>query len=204
MAIEWDIGRREFLAIATTMGVALAPDHAMAEAQAGQVTALSGEAVAQLNEARRALAMKAPVFVGDRVATGIGARANLLLGEATQLLLGERARLTIDRFIMAAGGTVTLGSGALVLDKTPGAGGALRVRSPYGLIAVRGTRFFAGPSNGVFGVFVVRGSVAVSAAGRRVLLGTGEGTDIARPGAAPSLARIWSDERVRAALAQVA
>jgi hypothetical protein len=28
-------------------------------------------------------------------------------------------------------------------------------------VAVRGTRFFAGPSNGVFGVFVVRREVMV-------------------------------------------
>src|SRR5215813_4528508 len=42
----------------------------------------------------------------------------------------------------------------------------VRIRSPFALIAVRGTRFFTGPSNGRFGVFVERGSVAVTSAGR--------------------------------------
>ena len=44
------------------------------------------------------------------------------------------------------------------------------VQSPYALIAVRGTRFFAGPSNDVFGVFVATGRVSVQAAGQSVLL----------------------------------
>ena len=40
---------------------------------------------------------------------------------------------------------------------------ALAASGPrFGLIAVRGTRFFAGPSNNVFGVFVESGSVVVS------------------------------------------
>jgi hypothetical protein len=54
----------------------------------------------------------------------------------------------------------------------------LRVRSPYGLMAVRGTTFFAGPSNDVFGVFVARGVVAVTGGGRTVVLRLGLGTNI--------------------------
>lgn len=177
---------------------------ALADTTAGLVTAVSGDAIAQLNDARRTLSADGPVFVGDRLATGDGARANLRLGRATDLRLGEKARLTIDRFIMEAGGTITLGSGALLLDRTPGSGtGQIRVRSAYGLIAVRGTRFFAGPSNGVFGVFVVRGKVDVRAAGQTVSLVAGEGTDIAKRGAAPTPAKIWGEARIRAALAQV-
>jgi hypothetical protein len=55
----------------------------------------------------------------------------------------------------------------------------------------------------VFGVFVERGSVAVSAAGRRVVLRAGEGTDIPRPGAPPTPPKRWGEPRIRAALASV-
>jgi ferric-dicitrate binding protein FerR (iron transport regulator) len=68
---------------------------------------------------------------------------------------------------------------------------------------VRGTRFFAGPSADVFGVFVERGNVAVSAAGREVLLQSGQGTNIPRPGDTPTPPAIWGAARVRAALESV-
>lgn len=213
------IDRRRLLGAASSWGVAGLPvialpsialpaaalaQVAVAQARAGLVTDVSGDAVAELDDARRLLSTDGPVFVGDRVATGDGARAGFRLGRATDLRLGEKARITIDRFIVDAGGTITLGAGALLVDKAPGSeAGRIRVRSSYGLIAVRGTRFFAGPSNGVFGVFVVRGEVAVRAAGREVVLAAGEGTDIARRGAPPTPARVWGEARIRAALAQV-
>ena len=209
------IDRRRLLGAASLLGVAglpamglptaaLAQTAAGGPAPAGLVTDVSGEAVAELRDARRALSADGPVFVGDRVETGDGARAGFRLGRATDLRLGEKARITIDRFIVDAGGTITLGAGALLVDKAPGSeAGRIRVRSSYGLIAVRGTRFFAGPSDGVFGVFVVRGEVSVRAAGREVVLVAGQGTDIARRGAPPTPARAWGEARIRAALAQV-
>ena len=39
--------------------------------------------------------------------------------------------------------------------------GPLSVATPFGLIAARGTKFFAGPSQGTFGVFVEHGLVTV-------------------------------------------
>jgi len=189
------IDRRRLLQATSLLGIAGLPAAALAQA-AGP---------AQRNEARRRLSADGPVFVGDRVETGDGARAGFRLGRATELRLGENARITIDRFIVDAGGTITLGAGALLVDKPPGSEtGRIRVRSSYGLIAVRGTRFFAGPSNGVFGVFVVRGEVAVRAGGREVVLTSGEGTDIASRGAPPTPARAWGEARIRDALALIA
>ncbi|HEY5796464.1 MAG TPA: FecR family protein [Bosea sp. (in: a-proteobacteria)] len=206
----WTIDRRRLLGAASLFGVAGLPAAGQAQAPAvgpapaGLVTDLRGDAIAELRDARRRLQADGPVFVGDRVETGDGARAGFRLGRATELRLGEKARITIDRFIVDAGGTITLGAGALLVDKAPGSeAGRIRVRSSYGLIAVRGTRFFAGPSNGVFSVFVIRGQVAVRASGREVVLAAGEGTDIARRGAGPTSARIWGEARIRAALAQV-
>ena len=79
----------------------------------------------------------------------------------------------------------------------------VNIRSPFGLISVRGTRVFAGPSRGVFGVFVQHGSVTVTAGGKTVTLEDGFGTDIARRGAAPTPPARWGEERVRLALASV-
>ena len=204
------LDRRALLRAASLVGVACLPVAAWGQASAeaaaaGLVTDLRGDAMAQLREARRKLSPDGPVFVGDRVETGEDARAGFRLGRATDLRLGENTRITLDRYIVDAGGTITLGAGALLVDKAPGSEtGRIRVRSAYGLIAVRGTRFFAGPSNGVFGVFVERGEVAVRAAGREVVLSAGEGTDIARRGAAPTPARRWGEARIAAALAQIA
>jgi ferric-dicitrate binding protein FerR (iron transport regulator) len=79
----------------------------------------------------------------------------------------------------------------------------VQIRSTFGLIAVRGTRFFAGPSNDVFGVFVEQGRVTVSAAGKSVTVRAGQGTNIARPGAAPTAPAPWKEPRIQAALASV-
>lgn len=79
----------------------------------------------------------------------------------------------------------------------------LRLRSPFGAIALRGTRVFAGPSNGVFGVFVDRGVVDFTAGGATVRLMPGEGSDVRRQGDKPTPPRRWPPERVDAAMISV-
>lgn len=134
----WRPGRREVLAMAALVPAWASPVVARAEPRAGLVLTVNGEAMAELGRERRALAADGPVFIGDRVATGDATRAALRLGQATELRLGERARITIDRFLTEAGGTITLGAGALLVDKTPGSDPrSLRIRSSYG---VRGAR----------------------------------------------------------------
>jgi ferric-dicitrate binding protein FerR (iron transport regulator) len=183
----------------------LMPERAFAqEATAGSVVNVRGEARANRAGAARVLQPQGAIFIGDRIATEAGARASLRLGQTTDLVLGERARVTIDQFLMNAGGTITLGGGAILVDRNAGpADAGIQVRSGYGLIATRGTRFFAGPSNGVFGVFVASGRLAVSGGGESVTLSAGEGTDIARPGGKPTPPRAWGQARIDAALAMV-
>lgn len=175
---------------------------ARAAERVGTVEDVKGQAFAERESASRALDPQAPVFLNDTVITGLGSRLGMRLGAHTMVRLGEQARLKIDRFIVDAGGEITLGSGPLLFDGPAGRAG-IQVRSPFALIAVRGTRFFAGPSNDRFGVFVERGSVAVAAAGQRVTLRAGEGTDIVSPGAPPTPPKRWGAERIRAALASV-
>jgi ferric-dicitrate binding protein FerR (iron transport regulator) len=172
--------------------------------QAGSVGEIKGEAFAEARRERRVLGLAAPLFIDDVVATGADSRLTLHLGRDTTLRLGQNARLTIDRLIVDAGGEITLQAGPILFNRPEGGlAPPTRIKSAYGLIAVRGTRFFAGPSADVFGVFVERGNVAVSAAGREVLLQSGQGTNIPRPGDTPTPPAIWGAARVRAALESV-
>jgi hypothetical protein len=168
------------------------------------VDALRGEAFALAASRRRTLTQQADVFVGDMVATGANSFLALRLGAATLVRLGADAQLRIDRFLVDAGGVLDLARGAMVFDRDEAAPKTdVSVRSPYGLIAVRGTRFFAGPSNGVFGVFVERGEVTVVGVRTAVRVRAGFGTDIAMPGSEPTDPHPWGAARIQRAFADV-
>ncbi|MBK1662204.1 FecR family protein, partial [Paracraurococcus ruber] len=172
----------------------------------GRVEDMRGEATAEAGGTRRALAPAMPVFDGDLVATGEEARVRLRLAEAIEVLLGGGVRLRIDRFLARRGGTLVLERGAALVDRAARGGAPppdLTVRGPFGLIAVRGTRFFAGPSNGAFGVFVERGAVLLVGGDQGVEVLPGFGADVAQPGAAPTAPVRWGQARIAAALASV-
>jgi ferric-dicitrate binding protein FerR (iron transport regulator) len=196
--------RRRFILTAiplTAVGNGVA--HADA-ATAGRVEEVKGQVTAELASRRRVLVPRADVFNGDDVATGDASRAAMLLGRDTTLRLGANAQIRIDRFIINQGGVLTLEGGPLLLDKVPGnPAAALKVRGSFGLITVRGTRIFVGPSQGVIGIFVVHGLIDVAAGGKEFVLQTGEGTNIAGPGAVPTPPSVWGEARIRAALASV-
>jgi hypothetical protein len=79
------------------------------------------------------------------------------------------------------------------------------VTTPAATIGIRGTEFWGGPiDNQVLGVFLIEGAVRVSnAAGARILNRPGQGTNIARAGAAPGPVTIWPQDKVNRALATV-
>ena len=182
----------------------LAAPRAQAVEPAGAVETSRGECYALTATARRSLASASTVFVGDAVGTGAQSALGLRLGAATQVKLGADASLRIDRFLINAGGVLVLEHGALLYDHDgTDDSDQMTVRSPFGLMAVRGTRFFAGPSNGVFGVFVARGAVMVVGAQTAVTVTSGFGTNIARPGAEPTDPATWSAQRIASALASV-
>jgi hypothetical protein len=178
--------------------------HGSAAEPAGEVETSRGECYAQAAAERRALAPAAAVFVGDTVGTGVQSALAMNLGAATKVKLGAEALLRIDRFLPKAGGVLVLEHGGMLYDHDTGAGpNDLTVRGPFGLIAVRGTRFFAGPSNGVFGVFVERGTVTVVGVYTAVVLTSGQGTNIERPGAEPTAPVVWGAARIAGAMASV-
>ena len=191
-------------ALAGAIGTSFLARFADAAESAGTVDALRGTATAQAGAGIRPLAQDASIFVGDLVATTAQSAIALRLGPATLVRLGAEARLRIDRFLINAGTVLELAKGAMLFDHDPGADrAAAAIRSPFGLIAVRGTRFFAGPSNGVFGVFVYRGEVLLVGRNTAVPVEAEFGSDIAAPGEEPTLPHRWAEARIKAAEASV-
>jgi len=170
----------------------------------GVVSEAHGEVAAELNNHRRELVNRSPIFLGDTLNTGVSSRLHALLARKTSLRLGAETRVRIDQFIVNFGGELSLDNGALLLDAPSGKfTKGLLLQSPFALIAVRGTRFFAGDIDGTFGVFVVRGSVDVTAANVTVHLSRGEGTDIAHPGDPPGPVKKWGKPKIEKAMARV-
>lgn len=171
---------------------------------AGHVADLRGEAVARTDDEARALASNGDVFVGDHVRTGPASRLLLRLGKRTGMRLGAETEIKLLRYLIDAGGEIDLTAGAIEFDRSGDpSSDELTIRSAYGLIAVRGTNFFAGPSRGKFAVFVENGSVTVTASGQTVTLDQSEGTDIVTVGAAPTAPKVWGQGRIDEAWASV-
>src|SRR5262249_11218676 len=129
--------RRAFVGFGTgaLAGLAWAPVAHGAE-RAGQIEDLRGEGYAEAGSARRTLAPAAPVFIADRVGTGPASRLAIHLGQRTKVRLGAETRLTIDRYLVDAGGDLTLDSGAILFDRQAGAPPAPPPRrSPFRPIA---------------------------------------------------------------------
>lgn len=198
------IDRRRFSTLlAATLGL---PWPALAKEQArtvGDVQTAVGGVYAQINETRR-LQSGADILLGDMVWTEPDARAALMLEGGSEIFLGAKARLKIDRYVAASGGRLVLGDGAMVFDRDDDKPKtALEVRSVFGRIGVRGTRFFAGPSKGVFAVFCERGEVRVTAAGEVRTLRPGDGVDIPAARGRPSNVQKWGQPRIEAAFRSV-
>lgn len=192
------ISRRMILGSGLLVGL---PFALHAGTDAGRVERAEGRAWADPD---RTLAADAPVYIGDHVATGQESRLAMLLAGTTRILMGPETDLVIDRFTAEAGGELVLGSGAMLFDRPEDAPRTpVEVQSVFGVIAVRGTRFFAGPSKDVFGIFVERGTVRVTGGGVTVDVGAGLGTNIAAPGAPPTEPAPWGQTRIDAALALV-
>jgi hypothetical protein len=203
---QQDVGmlsRRAFLSLPALLPLFVSTDALAAAPPAGAVEEVRGTATAELDQDRRMLTSRAEVYVGEKISTAERSRIELRLGLDTKVRLGDMARIKIDRF-QDSGGEITLEEGPLLLDKpSRSAPQSVQLKSPFGIVTVRGSKIFAGPNQGEFGILVIDGNVTVEAAGRSIRLQAGEGTNIKSPGAAPSPARRWAAARVKAALASV-
>lgn len=206
----WRLSRRGLLLGLAASGVSPRRLHAAEGIAAsppggiGMVEDVRGEARAARDGRMVQLAPGMPILVGELLATGNDARLVLTLGAATRLRLGERTKLRVDAFEADRTCEFALGGGAVLYDHAGrSAKSDIEFNTLYGRLKVRGTRFFAGPVDGGFGVFVLQGAVSVFAGGVTVNLEPGDGTVIPEPGAAPAGGRGWSEGRIRGALALV-
>jgi hypothetical protein len=134
------------------------------------------------------LAIGGAVLDKDYVLTSSNSFADLALSE-TRILLGPQTEL---------------GLGRMVFDRPEGLPKTdVAVRTAFGMIGVRGTKFFCGPSRAAFAVFVEHGVVSVQGGGVTRTVAAGQGVDISRPGAAPSEPTRWGQARIRQAYASV-
>tara|TARA_R110000751_G_scaffold131275_1_gene233435 strand:- start:20818 stop:21483 length:666 start_codon:yes stop_codon:yes gene_type:complete len=198
--------RRDVLALLAGAATVLLPVAGLASpAEAiGTVTTLRGSATALRKADLLDLSIGADLMLKDLFKTAESSSTTLLFGDHTSIRLGDRTELMIDSFLLNTQGSFDLMQGAMVFErpedapKTP-----VTVKTVFGQLGVRGTRFFAGPSAGVFGVFVERGLLEVSAAGVERRLQAGEGIDIPESGSAPGQVTRWAPDRIRQAFASV-
>ncbi|MDR6292588.1 MULTISPECIES: FecR family protein [Inquilinus] len=175
----------------------------------GSVDRLEPAAGAQYQGQDRLLDPASPVFRDDLLWTGPQSRLQVRLDDGTELTLGPAARLVVDRF--AYGGD-SGGGAQLALRRLQGAflfvgggiesvpGRRLSIETGVATLGVRGTRFFAGPIDGAFGVFVFAGAVDVTTDGGTVSLGPGDGTMVTTRKAPPDVVKRWPAAKIQRAL----
>ncbi|WP_426240828.1 FecR family protein [Pararhizobium sp. DWP1-1-3] len=198
------IGRRAFIAGCALVAGGLAAIPTQASTVIGKASDVRGKVNLKRAEKQEGLATGGQIMDNDFVATGSDSFADLALVGDTRILLGSKTELLLDSFIAGQGGTMELGMGQMVFDRPEGLPKIdLALRTTFGMIGVRGTKFFAGPNRGVFAVFVEHGQVAVDAGGVRRLVNAGEGIEIAKPGDAPNKTVKWKEARIVEAYASV-
>ena len=197
--------------IAGALLFVFAGDRVAAQEAIGTVSRIQGEASGTRGGATRALGLNASVILNESVSTGAAARLEVTFKDNTRVTLGENAKLTLDRYAFNPAGRRTIrfkviGAFRFVSGKLSKlARSDVSVTTPVAAIGVRGTEFWAGPiDDQALGVFLVEGAVRVSnAAGAQILNRPGQGTNIARPGAAPGPVTFWPQDKVNRATATV-
>ncbi|MCB1446852.1 MAG: FecR domain-containing protein [Rhizobiaceae bacterium] len=202
--------RREALGLAGTLALATALP-AWASNEIGQVIDVKGDVMKTQNDIETAVKTGAPLVNNDLVATGKKSFASMLLGSETKIIMGENTEVLLDSFLAEQGGTIELVSGDMVFDRPEGTPKIdLTIRTTFGQIGVRGTKFFTGKSRGSFAVFVEHGLVEVKSGETLRKVGPGEGVDIATDAKTRSLfggdmseTRKWGKGRIEEAYKSV-
>jgi len=198
--------------VAVTLLSSFAGHQVAAQEAIGTVSRIQGEASGARGGATRALGLNASVFLNETVSTGAAARLELTFKDNTRLTLGENAKLMLYRYVFnpAAGrGTIRFRVvGALRFlsgQVSKLARSDVSVTTPVAAVGIRGTEFWSGPiDDQTLGVFLIEGAVRVSnAAGAQILNRPGQGTNVARAGAAPGPVTFWPQDKVNRALATV-
>ncbi|UCM20120.1 FecR family protein [Ensifer adhaerens] len=170
----------------------------------GEATEIRGDVRLRQAKKDKPLAVGGQLFENDRVHTNAESFATLNLGTDTRVLLGAETELLVDSFIAGQGGTLELGTGRMVFDRPEGLPKVdVAVRTAFGMIGVRGTKFFCGPSRAAFAVFVEHGSVSVARGGVTKIVAAGQGVEFHHRGDVPSEPANWGEARIKEAYASV-
>ncbi len=185
---------------------------AMAEI-AGTVSRVKAEASATTEGRTRPLARLSVINTNDTIRTGPGARLEITLRDGTKLTLGANGALTVDTFIFRPDAS----SRRILVDVAAGAfrfisgklanlsSDSMIVRTQAATIGIRGTDFWGGIIDSLYGVFLFEGAVEVSTrAGQALLDRPGTGVSMADADAAPGPVVVWPRAKVLRAAATVA
>lgn len=171
--------RRQTLGLAGALAISPAfPSFASNEI--GKVLDAKGNVMRTQNDVEAAVRSGTPLANNDLMATGAKSFASMTLGSDTKIIMGENTEVLLDSFLAEQGGVLELVSGDMVFDRPEGAPKIdLTIRTTFGQIGVRGTKFFTGTSRGNLAVFVEHGLVEVKSGQTLRKVGAGEGVDIA-------------------------
>ena len=190
-----------------------APYAHAAGSEVGTVTRIQNSA----NVARQGkfleLQAGAKIKENDEVQSGPDARVEITFKDGTKLTIGENSLIAIDKFLFDPDSDV----GAILLRALQGpfhfiTGSIgklekkqIEVQSRFGVIGVRGTDFWAGPSQNVYGVLLLKGLITVfNSAGGRILSAPGQGVNLTSANEPPGEVTVWGAARAQAALDAVA
>jgi hypothetical protein len=208
--INRGLTRRETLGLAGAM--ALAPAFsAFAEDEIGKVLDTKGDVLKSQNDIETKIKSGSSLINNDLITTGKRSFASMTLGSDTKIIMGEETEVLLDSFLAEQGGVLELVSGDMVFDRPEGKPKIdLTIRTTFGQIGVRGTKFFTGRNRGNFAVFVEHGLVEVKSGGTIRKVAAGEGVDIASDaktrsmfGADISETRKWGKGRIEEAYKSV-
>ena len=202
--------RRETLGLAGAL--MLAPTFpAFADQAIGKVLDARGNVLKSQNDVETAIKSGASLTNNDLISTGKKSFASMTLGSDTKIIMGEQTEVLLDSFLAEQGGTLELVSGEMVFDRPEGKPKIdLTIRTTFGQIGVRGTKFFTGRSQGNLAVFVEHGLVEVKSGETIRRVGAGEGVDIASDAKTRSIfgsdisdTKKWGKKRIEAAYKSV-
>ncbi len=205
------MNRSEFLklALATTvlpLGAGLIARTAWAQGAAdvaGRIVRLKGAASAMQDAVPRPLKENDPVYRGDVISTGRGARLEMKMLDDALVNLGEKTVFVVIDYVAggaAPNAAMRLIEGAFAtaagsIAKAPG--GSMRVETDVASIGIRGTTFWGGMLDGDFQIALLSAGriVVENRAGRTELTRAGDGTLIKSLSVAPTRPSAWPTEK---------
>ena len=175
---------------------------------AGTVARLRGSAIAMQDAVPRILEPDSPVYIGDVLSTGPGARLEIRMIDDGIFTMGERTTFMVIEYTFGGGnpngllrllsGAVSAASGRLAKM----AGARFTMEADSATIGIRGTNFWAGELDGIFQVGLWSGAVVVeNRAGQVEINQPNFGTRVADQETPPVEPRPWSKTKIQRAQA---